>query len=205
MSDTRGDRAAAQARRAGGHRRAALLEQPQLLVLGTARRLRRGGRHRRHASHAAHELALLPAARTGRPRATGCSTSRYDPTRTTLRGYGFYGRLAKESGDWLWETAQNWRSPGFEVNDIASLGRTDYKWMQASVAPAVDDARLLVPQRQRRSSAGSSSSTTMATAPICRARSGGASRLHELHAGERVRHQPPAHHRQHSHARRRAS
>jgi hypothetical protein len=57
----------------------------------------------------------------------------YDPARTSLRGYGFYGRLAKESGDWLWETAQNWRSPGFEVNDIAALGRTDYKWMQASV------------------------------------------------------------------------
>jgi hypothetical protein len=58
---------------------------------------------------------------------------RYDPTRTSLRGYGFYGRLAKETGGWLWETSQNWRSPGFEVNDIASLGRTDYKWMQASV------------------------------------------------------------------------
>jgi hypothetical protein len=58
---------------------------------------------------------------------------RYDPTRTSLRGYGFYGRLAKESGDWLWETSQNWRSPGFEVNDIAALGRTDYKWMQASL------------------------------------------------------------------------
>jgi hypothetical protein len=57
----------------------------------------------------------------------------YDPTRTSLRGYGFYGRLAKETGDWLWETAQNWRSPGFEVNDIAALSRTDYKWMQASV------------------------------------------------------------------------
>jgi hypothetical protein len=57
----------------------------------------------------------------------------YDPKRTSLRGYGFYGRLAKESGDWLWETSQNWRSPGFEVNDIAALGRTDYKWMQASV------------------------------------------------------------------------
>jgi hypothetical protein len=57
----------------------------------------------------------------------------YDPTRTSLQGYGFYARLAKESGDWLWETSQNWRSPGFEVNDIAALGRTDYKWMQASV------------------------------------------------------------------------
>ena len=57
----------------------------------------------------------------------------YDPARTSLKGYGFYARLAKESGDWLWETAQNWRSPGFEVNDIAALGRTDFKWMQASV------------------------------------------------------------------------
>jgi hypothetical protein len=58
---------------------------------------------------------------------------RYDPTRTTLRGYGLYGRIAKESGDWRWETAQNWRSPGFEVNDLAALTRTDFKWMQASV------------------------------------------------------------------------
>jgi hypothetical protein len=56
----------------------------------------------------------------------------YDPTRTSLRGYGLYGRLAKESGNWLFETAQNWRSPGFEVNDIGTLSRTDYKWMQAS-------------------------------------------------------------------------
>ncbi len=58
---------------------------------------------------------------------------RYDPNRTSLRGYGFYARIAKESGDWRWETAQNWRSPGFEVNDLAALSRTDYKWMQASV------------------------------------------------------------------------
>ncbi len=63
----------------------------------------------------------------------GLFDTRYDPTRTALRGYGFYGRVAKESGDWRWETAQNWRSPGFEVNDIATLSRTDYKWMQASV------------------------------------------------------------------------
>jgi len=57
----------------------------------------------------------------------------YDPLRTTLRGYGLYARMAKESGDWRWETAQNWKSPGFEVNDLAALGRTDFKWMQASV------------------------------------------------------------------------
>jgi hypothetical protein len=57
----------------------------------------------------------------------------YDPKRTSLRGYGFYTRLAKESGDWLWETSQNWRSPGFEVNDLGTLSRTDYKWMNANL------------------------------------------------------------------------
>jgi hypothetical protein len=60
----------------------------------------------------------------------------YDPSRTSLRGYGLYTRLAKESGDWRFETAQNWKSPGFEVNDLAALTRTDYKWMQGSVMRA---------------------------------------------------------------------
>ncbi len=59
---------------------------------------------------------------------------RYNPSRTSLRGYGLYARLAKDNGDWLWETAQNWRSPGFEVNDLAFLRRADYKWMLANVA-----------------------------------------------------------------------
>ena len=60
----------------------------------------------------------------------------YDPSRTSLRGYGLYTRLAKESGDWRFETAQNWKSPGFEVNDVAAVTRTDYKWMQGSVMRA---------------------------------------------------------------------
>ena len=60
----------------------------------------------------------------------------YDPSRTSLRGYGLYTRLAKESGDWRFETAQLWKSPGFEVNDLAALARTDYKWMQGSVMRA---------------------------------------------------------------------
>jgi len=58
----------------------------------------------------------------------------YDPTRTSLNGYGFYARLSKETGNWLWETTQNWRSPGFEANDMGVLGRADYKWMLANVA-----------------------------------------------------------------------
>jgi hypothetical protein len=56
----------------------------------------------------------------------------FDSTATALRGYGFYTRLAKNSGSWIWETAQNWRSPGFEVNDLAFLDRADYKWMNAN-------------------------------------------------------------------------
>lgn len=64
----------------------------------------------------------------------GIFGTRYDTTATALRGYGFYTRLAKQSGDWQWETAQNWRSPGFEVNDLAYLDRADYKWMNANIS-----------------------------------------------------------------------
>ena len=64
----------------------------------------------------------------------GLFGARYDTTATAMRGYGLYTRLAKENGNWLWETAQNWRSPGFEVNDLAYLDRADYRWMNANVA-----------------------------------------------------------------------
>lgn len=63
----------------------------------------------------------------------GLFTTRYDTLATALRGYGFYSRLAKQTGNWRWETAQNWRSPGFETNDISYLDRSDYKWMNVNV------------------------------------------------------------------------
>jgi hypothetical protein len=63
----------------------------------------------------------------------GLFGARYDTLATAMRGYGLYTRLAKDNGDWLWETAQNWRSPGFEVNDLAFLDRADYRWMNANV------------------------------------------------------------------------
>jgi hypothetical protein len=59
---------------------------------------------------------------------------RLDSARRSLGGYGLYTRIAKDNGKWLWEAAQNWRSPGFEVNDIAFLNRADYRWMVANVA-----------------------------------------------------------------------
>jgi uncharacterized protein DUF5916/cellulose/xylan binding protein with CBM9 domain len=63
----------------------------------------------------------------------GLFDTRYRPGANSLQGYGFYTRLAKDNGFWLWETAQNWRSPGFETNDLSFLGRADYKWMNANI------------------------------------------------------------------------
>jgi Domain of unknown function (DUF5916)/Carbohydrate family 9 binding domain-like len=63
----------------------------------------------------------------------GLFSTAFDPNRRNLYGYGFYARLAKETGNWLWETTQNWRSPGFEANDLGVLGRADYKWMLVNV------------------------------------------------------------------------
>ncbi len=66
--------------------------------------------------------------RPGREATTdGLFSTTWDPSRRNLYGYGFYARVAKETGDWLWESTQNWRSPGFETNDLGSLGRADYK------------------------------------------------------------------------------
>ena len=63
----------------------------------------------------------------------GFFTNRYDPSLTRMGGYGLYSRLAKNSGNWLWEASVNLRSPGFEVNDMAFLTRADYVWMSANV------------------------------------------------------------------------
>jgi hypothetical protein len=64
----------------------------------------------------------------------GLFSTRYDTTLTSMRGYGLYARLAKESGNWIWELQQNWRSPGFEVNDLSIINRVDYRWMNGNLA-----------------------------------------------------------------------
>ncbi|MFL5466274.1 MAG: DUF5916 domain-containing protein [Gemmatimonadaceae bacterium] len=72
--------------------------------------------------------------RPGRTATTdGLFSTVFDPNRRDLYGYGFYSRLAKNTGDWLWETTQNWRSPGFEAGDLGVLNRADYKWMLFNV------------------------------------------------------------------------
>ena len=67
----------------------------------------------------------------------GLFSDAYDPTATRLTGYGGYARVAKESGTWLWESMVNYRSPGFEVNDIAFNTRSDYVWMNTNFARSI--------------------------------------------------------------------
>ena len=63
----------------------------------------------------------------------GTFSSAYDPEATNLRGWGGYARVAKESGDWRFESAINVRSQGFEANDMAFVTRSDYYWMNTNL------------------------------------------------------------------------
>jgi len=63
----------------------------------------------------------------------GFLTNRLDPDATAMRGAGAYLRIGKDAGAWLWETAANVRTPGFEANDLAFLTRADYVWYNANV------------------------------------------------------------------------
>jgi hypothetical protein len=63
----------------------------------------------------------------------GLFTSVYDPTATSLRGYGLFTRLGKNNGTLLWEAMANVRSPGFEVNDLAFQDRADFQWFNGNV------------------------------------------------------------------------
>ena len=65
----------------------------------------------------------------------GLFSDAYDPTLTSLRGFGMYTRFSREQGHVLWEVQSNLRTPGFENNDIAALSRADYWWMNANVFP----------------------------------------------------------------------
>jgi uncharacterized protein DUF5916 len=64
----------------------------------------------------------------------GLFSDRYDTAARGLRGFGGYLRASRDQGLWRWEAMVNYRSPGFEVNDIAFLQRADYVWMAANVA-----------------------------------------------------------------------
>ncbi|HEX8390943.1 MAG TPA: DUF5916 domain-containing protein [Longimicrobium sp.] len=63
----------------------------------------------------------------------GVFSDRLDPRARSLRGIGGYTRVAKDAGDWQWETALDFRSPGFETNDLGYLPRADYVWGNANL------------------------------------------------------------------------
>jgi hypothetical protein len=67
----------------------------------------------------------------------GLFSNSFDPEATRLTGYAGYARIAKDGGTWLWESMVNYRSPGFEVNDISFNTTSDYMWMNASFARSI--------------------------------------------------------------------
>ena len=66
----------------------------------------------------------------------GLFTDKLDENMTSMRGFGGYMRLAKDAGNWMGEVQTNFRSPGFEANDMAFLTRADYVWMNANLVRA---------------------------------------------------------------------
>lgn len=63
----------------------------------------------------------------------GIFSDGYDSSATSLRGLGGYVRFSRETGKLLWEVSTNFRTPGFENNDIAFMSRADYWWMNANI------------------------------------------------------------------------
>ncbi|NJD20737.1 MAG: carbohydrate binding family 9 domain-containing protein, partial [Gemmatimonadetes bacterium] len=59
-------------------------------------------------------------------RGDGLFGARLAPTATSLRGYGLFSRVGKDGGTFVWEAVGSVRSPGFEVNDLSFLNRTDF-------------------------------------------------------------------------------
>ena len=74
----------------------------------------------------------------------GFFNTRYDPNATSLRGYGLFTRVSKNAGVLRWEAMANVRSPGFEVNDLAFLDRSDYTWFNGNIAGVMDHAHAVV-------------------------------------------------------------
>jgi uncharacterized protein DUF5916 len=65
--------------------------------------------------------------------ANGLLSDAYDSSLTSMRGLGGYARFSRESGNWLWEVSTNFRTPGFDNNDITFFSRADYWYMGGNV------------------------------------------------------------------------
>lgn len=58
-------------------------------------------------------------------RGNGLFSGALDSTLARLSGWGMFSRVARESGNWIWESLTSVRSPGYEVNDVAFQQRAD--------------------------------------------------------------------------------
>src|SRR6185503_15479610 len=67
------------------------------------------------------------------PGSGGFFSTRLDSNATELHGLGGYARVAKETGNWMWETALNTRTPGYETNDYSFQRNADYIWGSANL------------------------------------------------------------------------
>jgi hypothetical protein len=56
----------------------------------------------------------------------------YDPTSTSLGGYGAIARLTKDGGSWIWDLNAATISPGFETNDLGYLQQADWRWVNGT-------------------------------------------------------------------------
>lgn len=60
-------------------------------------------------------------------------SARYDPSATSLRGYGSIVRVTKQGGDWRWDLNGTDVSPGFETNDLGFQQLAGWRWLNGSV------------------------------------------------------------------------
>lgn len=57
----------------------------------------------------------------------------YDPSATSLGGYGGIVRLSKEGGSWIGDLNAAVISPGFESNDLGFLQTADWRWVNGTL------------------------------------------------------------------------
>jgi hypothetical protein len=60
-------------------------------------------------------------------------SAHYDPSATTLRGYGSIVRVTKQDGNWLWDLNGTDVSPGFETNDLGFQQQAGWRWVNGSL------------------------------------------------------------------------
>ena len=63
----------------------------------------------------------------------GLFTDAYDPSATSLTGYGSIARLAKDGGNWIGDLNGASVSPGYETNDLGFLQKADWRWLNGTI------------------------------------------------------------------------